>query len=482
MTRGLAGLSLIALALVAGAPGPVGAQSQAVAHLANAREAYRAGRFAEALDLSRQASAASPESVEALVAHGAMAEFMGEFDEAQRMADQALRLAPRNVGVLYRGASLAVRLGDYDRALTLLDRIIDEHPRVARAVFTHGPTAVQTGLLRGYPTLERLARTDPGWFGTAVRALPAALRTGLLDEYPFLGFIVELRIDILMEKGDLDGARRLALGYGVVQAGRDYCREVSTEPSNEGRFQLFRLAVLAQPQNADCIWWYGQWLTDEGFVRLGRIMVIEGTRLTPAPGNKESGARYLQIRLSGGREIDKRVEQLALIGRQRFLRDGDAPGAQRLLEEAVGRDPAFARSYDHLARLAWERGDREGAVSWLERGVAADGRSWRTRRNLGKALDALARYPEAERHLRRTVELFPDDAGGHLALARVLYALGRYDEYARETRGTLAFARQRSDELAPVETFLAGFEQRGPSGGLLPPSPDPRLFIGWNLD
>jgi hypothetical protein len=91
-------------------------------------------------------------------------------------------------------------------------------------------------------------------------------------------------------------------------------------------------------------------------------------------------------------------------------------------------------------------------------------------------------YGDQKRHLRRTVELFGDDAGGHLAPARVLYAQGRYDEYARETRWILGFARRWKRELAEVETFLAGFEQRGPGQGQLPPSPDPTLFIGWNLD
>jgi tetratricopeptide (TPR) repeat protein len=476
------GLLVALLWLAAVAPIPLQAQSAGSSPIGNARGAYRAGRYTEALEWSRQASGAAPSSVEALVAHGALAEFMGEFDEAQQVEDRALQLEPRNVAALYRRASLAVRVGEYDRALDLLDRIIATHPTWARAMFTCAPSPLQTGLLRDYPTLDRAARTESGLVGLAVRALPVALRTGLLEEYPFLAFIVELKIDVLMEKGDLDGARRLARGYGVIQVGRDYCREVSSEPSSEGRFRLFRLAALAQPDNADCIWWYGQWLSDEGFVRLGRVMVIEGTRLTASQGNKDSGVRYLQIRLSGGREIAKRVEQLALIGRQRYVRDGDSAGATRLLEEAVRIDPGFARPYDHLARIAWDRGDREGAVAWLERGVAADSYSWRTRRNLGKALDALARYPEAERHLRRTVELFGDDVGGHLALARVLYAQGRYDEYARETRWTLGFARQWKRELTEVETFLAGFEQRGPGQGQLPPSPDPTLFIGWNVD
>lgn len=482
MTRLAGRLSLLALAGgLLGAPSTALA-ADATAQIAQAREAFRAGRFAEALARMREASAEAPDSAVALVAHGAMAEFMGEFDEARQVGDRALRLEPRNVTALYRRASLAVRVGDYDGALSLLDRIVDTHPTWVRAAFAYGPTVLQTGLFRGYPALARLAKGERGTTGAVARTLPATLRVGLLGQHPFLAHLVELRIDILMEKGDLGGARRLAWDYGLVERGRDYCAEVKSEQSAERKFRLFRLAALAQPDNADCVWWYGQWLSDEGFVRLGRIMVIEGTRLTPSPANKDAGARYLQIRLTGGREIAKRVEQLTLIGRQRYVRDGDAAGAVRLLEEAVRLDPAFARPYNHLARIAWEEGERERAVAWLERGVAADPHSWRTRRNLGKALDVLARHEEAERHLRRTVQLFGDDVGGHLALARTLFALGRYDDYARETKWALGFARGWREELSEVRAFLAAFEERGPARGSLPPSPDPGLFIGWNHD
>src|SRR4029434_2693638 len=142
---------------------------------------------------------------------------------------------------------------------------------------------------------------------------------------------------------------------------------------------------------------------------------------------KESGARYVRIRLGGNREISKRAEQIFLIARQRYLRDGDIEGATRLFDESIRLAPSFARPYSYRALIAADLGDREGALAWLQRGLKADADSWRTHRNLGKLLSELERYPEAEMHLRKTVELFGDDAGGHLALVGVLYAEGKYD-------------------------------------------------------
>jgi tetratricopeptide (TPR) repeat protein len=254
-----------------------------------------------------------------------------------------------------------VRVGEYDRALGSLDRLLALHPQQVRWLFDWGPRWVQPTLLRRYPSLEQ---------------------------------IVQIKIDVLMEKGDLAQARALAWAYGIVTSGRDYCNEARARRGSASRdetFQAFRLATLAQPDAADCIWWYGQWLTDEGFVRLGRLMVIEGTRVTSSAGNKESGARYLRIRLGGAREVHKRVEQLFLIARQRYLRDGDVEGATRLFDEAGRLAPGFARPYSYRARIALEAGDPDAAVMWLRRGLQADPDSWRTHRNLGKLLEQLER-------------------------------------------------------------------------------------------
>ena len=84
-------------------------------------------------------------------------------------------------------------------------------------------------------------------------------------------------------------------------------------------------------------------------------------------------------------------------------------------------------------------------------------------------------------HLRKTVQLFGDDAGGRLALARVLYAQGKYDDFARESRAALAFFATEKMSVPEVQDFLAKFDRWGP-GTALPPASDPRTILGWNYD
>ncbi len=418
--------------------------------LERAQAAFGAGRYAEALEESRRAADAAPTSVGALTARAGMAEFMGEFEEARTFYGKASALAPDDPEVIYRTASYTVRVGEYDRALGLLDRLLALHPSSVRWLFRWAPGFLQPWLLREHPSLDH---------------------------------IVQIEIDILTEKGDLERARKLARGYRIVRSGHDYCADARARAGSapEEVLRAFRLATLAQPDSADCIWWYGQWLTDEGYVTLGRRMVVEGTRVTPAASNKESGARYLRIRLGGDRQVPKRAEQLFLIARQRYLRDGDIDGAARLFDEAIRLAPAFARPYNYRAFIAWDQGDQEGAITWLRRAVQADGDSWRTRRNLGKFLERLERYPEAEEHLRKAVALFGDDAGGRLARARVLYAQGKYAEYEKETRGAVDFFANWREQVPEVRAFFGKFERWGP-GASLPPAPDPPIIIGWNHD
>jgi tetratricopeptide (TPR) repeat protein len=412
--------------------------------------AFRAGRHVEALAAARRAADASPTAARALTTRASIAEFMGEFDEARTFYDKAAALTPDDPGLIYRQASYAVRVGEYDRVLAQLDRLLALHPRQVRWLFQYAPTRLQGQLLRENPSLEH---------------------------------IVQIKIDILMEKGDLAQARRMAQGYAIIQAGQDYCGRARGLMRNGGSDEIlkaFRLATLGQPDAADCIWWYGQWLSDEGYVRLGRVMVIEGSRVTPSAANKESGARYVRIRLGGNRDVPKRAEQLFLIARQRYLRDGDIEGATRLFDECIRLAPGFARPYNYRALMAAELGDREAAIAWYQKGLKADADSWRTHRNLGKLLSEMERYPEAEMHLRKTVELFGDDAGGHLALARVLYAEGKYDDFLKEATAAVTFLNAKT-QIVDVRDFLSKFDRWGP-GAALPPAPDPNVIIGWNYD
>ncbi len=54
-----------------------------------------------------------------------------------------------------------------------------------------------------------------------------------------------------------------------------------------------------------------------------------------------------------------------------FIKLGDEPAARGILEELLTSDPAYVGSYYHLAKLLERAGEKELAISWYEKGMAA---------------------------------------------------------------------------------------------------------------
>lgn len=451
MTR--AALALVALLLaILVWPAASAAESDLAAQVERVTKAYRDGRFQDALTDARDLVQRVPGDPTARTLYGSIAEYIGEFDEALVAYAQARTLAPDHPGAQFRMGSLLVRLGAYDQALTHLDFFVTSFPWEVRWKFLNGQPEQKAEIVKSERGLEAIA---------------------------------QLKVDIVMEKGDVARARTLAQEYGLVAPAHDYCADARQPAGRRGgdeQFKAFRLAALATPPDADCVWWYGQWLTDEGYVRLAQIVVAEATRLTTSATNRQLGERYLKVRLIDGRQISKRAEQLAIIGRQRYLRERDAAGATQLLEEAIRLEPTFPRPYLHLARIAWDRKEHASALSWLERALQVDPEHWRAHRNLAQVLVGLGRFADAEPRLRRALDLFADDPGAHLMLARALYAQGKYEEYVKETRAALQLTSTWSKQQFPeVRDFLAKHEAGDEPAGL-PPAPDPRIIMGWNQD
>lgn len=418
-------------------------------HRAHAARLARTGRLEHALVDARGSGA----SVDSLLRLGALAEFAGQLDDARAALERARSLAPDAGDVVVEAAALAVRVGDDAEAHALLDRALDVVP---------------------WP----LAWVQP--------RLPAHVSRSLLHLEPMLEHAVQLKIDLLLEEARFEDARALAQRWGIVETGVNQCGRArraltsATYPAAEV-FTPLREALLAQPLAGDCLWWLGQWLTDAGWVRMGRVVVEEAARVNRAAARGTAGAGYLRARLSAGRPVARRAEQLAILGRQRWVRGGDATGARALLQEAVHLDPGFVRPYVHLARIASDRGELTAAARWLEQAIAVDVDAWRAHRNLGEVLGLLERHADAETRLRRALELFPHDAGARLQLARALWAQGRYDEYAAETRHVLDAAPAWTRHLAPIQTFLETFERTGAPRGL-PPVADPPMYVDWLFD
>lgn len=105
------------------------------------------------------------------------------------------------------------------------------------------------------------------------------------------------------------------------------------------------------------------------------------------------------------------------------LRRSDIASAGENFRRAIAAEPSFARAHFLLGAASEEHGDLPGAV--LEYGSARKLRpdDPDALRALGRILSRMGRWTEAEEVARSFVRLYPEDAGGHLDLARVETAL-----------------------------------------------------------
>jgi tetratricopeptide (TPR) repeat protein len=122
----------------------------------------------------------------------------------------------------------------------------------------------------------------------------------------------------------------------------------------------------------------------------------------------------------------------------------DAPGAERLASEALGRDGGNVEAYQALGRAALVEGDLRKAMDYLEQArVLAPSHGW-VLNNLGFAYLRANENAEAYETLARAAELLPAAAVVQNNLGVALERLGRTEE------ATAAF--EKSSALAPHYT------------------------------
>ncbi len=394
------------------------------------QNAFEAGDLGRAWDEVRSIPVASLNHTQLLLARGEIAEAVGEFREASTAYAKAEAKGSRHPALLYRRASLDARRGAYDKALGYLTQIIQR------------------------------------------------------EEDSHLKPVVQFMLDLHVEQGSIDVARKLAWEHGVLNKERLYCfdgKAALVAGNLKSMYENYRLGILAHPKDDICMTWYGWMLVDAGFVRMARVLLLEAARVTKFKHRKVQAKHYFSARLAGGKEIPKEAEQLILIGRQRLLRDGDPEGATALLKRAMSLAPHFDRSYLLMSIAARERGDSRQEVAWIRRALSADPKSWAAHRALGRTLLRLGRFREAKPHLQKAVELYEKDIGSRLLLAQIHYRLGAYKDYSDITQEALVLGSQMSSPLGRVQRFYNEFHKSGPLERL-PPVVDPPMEFGWHPD
>jgi len=143
--------------------------------------------------------------------------------------------------------------------------------------------------------------------------------------------------------------------------------------------------------------------------------------------------------------------------------------AESELQETLKLDPLFTQANFYLADTYLMDLKPDVALPILKRLVEEEPNDYRTRMDLGKALEKLGRYEQAIPEFQEAIRLDPSHSEPHYLLARTYQKVNRVADFQRELQ--LA-QKMQAERRAGVENLVRASGTRGDPGrslGLVPP-------------
>jgi Flp pilus assembly protein TadD len=152
------------------------------------------------------------------------------------------------------------------------------------------------------------------------------------------------------------------------------------------------------------------------------------------------------------------------------------------------QDPTNPLRHDIVGMLHLDGGEYEQAIAHFRESLRLNPLSAPTHYNLGVALSAVRRGPEAATEFAETVRLDPANADAHNNLGALLHALGRFDEARAEYERAIALRPNnveahnnlgrllilQGDTAAAIREFRQALELR-------PDWPDALTGLAWAI-
>src|SRR2546422_708158 len=428
-----------------------GGPAEAGGALPAGRGAAARAAVREALGHCRGPTAAAPDLVRAHVARGDVAEMLGEYDEALAAFQRAAAIEPSEDTSLRIGAA-ADRLGRVDLAVQTLEGAYGPWRRHAGA----GARAAATNFATCAPV---------SW------ANPARLWhmcvNGSRDAYDFSfetsrETVPRWVFRILLGEGRRDRALAFARDRGWLREDVEYCGRHALPIDHETSALL---AMLTQPDRADCALATAVGVADDGGARLGRMMLLDRIARSPQAETRERAQYYLRYRLPD-HDVPRLAEALHATG-LRLQHVHDAPDeALVVFQKAIEADPRFSWPHYNIGRIYMAKAHYEQARVWLERALAVNPDHWRALYNYGVTTANLKRWPEALSAYRKALAISPTDARLHANVGWTLIELGQQGEADRE----LQIAVRLDPSLQAERSYLNSRYGRDARSGPTPSS------------
>jgi tetratricopeptide (TPR) repeat protein len=125
------------------------------------------------------------------------------------------------------------------------------------------------------------------------------------------------------------------------------------------------------------------------------------------------------------------------------------------VKEYIARNPDYAPSYNTLAYLLWQTGDRPGAIAAAKRQVELNPNAPNPHDSYAEMLQWSGNYTDAANEYRRATQLTPKFPEAYAGLAEVAALQGRYDEARSFLNQAVANAWTQQQKLG-YERQIAG--------------------------
>ncbi len=443
-----------------------------------AQMAYEAGKFAETRELTGRVLKMLPESQRGLQLAGAAEYRLGNFAQAELFLGQALKLAPGQTLTRHMLTQTYLRTGQPERALETLKPALEAERVMATTLALAGETYLLLGdakrseeafvaaskitpddvQLRTSLAMSQLARTQGG-----TEAMQALEKLAAEDSSPRADLAL---VSGKLSLGDTVGALKALDGLQKKQPDRALADHL------RGRIQLqkndttaarasFEAALKKEPKYLPSA------------VSLAAMDLAAGQR---APARERLQA-FVQA------DPGNAAAHLALA--EVAARTG-APAADltKLLNDAVRANPNEPRAHSALVSHLLSSGDTRAALAAAQAGAAALPSDPEVQDALGRALLANGDPQQALSTWRNLVTQQPRQALYHLRLADVLASTKAWDEAERSLRRAL----ELQPGLQQAERALVTLAiQRGKPESALPVARDiqkrlPKSSLGWLLE
>ena len=266
----------------------------------------------------------------------------------------------------------------------------------------------------------------------------------------------------------------LILDAVIDQFSREYANRTGASP-NEVAYEVQKYISLGPPESR-AVMAYQDGRYDDALSlyakaiprskEKGRLLAERG-RLFYQIGQRDSALENLTQALVEMRRADK--DDLVFFYRSKALMEqrigmiervkGNKAAARDAFGRALQEDLSYFPAHIQLGFLALESADTAAVLSEMDLAVQLKPDAPGIRFQYGYALGTLNKLKEAEVQLKKAIELDPEFAVSHFALAEVYMASGRKPDALKEIQSFLALAAAndtRREEASQMAAILGG--------------------------